>query len=266
MARRRRHTSRRPGASRSAPRRRPAHPPAKPARRWRGPLIGALTVIPVGLGLATALVLLASPVGGDRTGANSGSEGPDSSASPDDFFAAPDDAPTNSPTPTTDPRPTASSDGGASVEEPPASTDEDDAGSGGSGGSDGSGGGSGGSGSTANAVVDLVNDERASAGCDPVRTNDALTQAAEKHSKDMASQDYMAHESPDGTTPDDRAQLEGYDALSGENVAAGHGSPEDVMTGWMNSEGHRENILDCDNEVIGVGEHQNRWTQMFGSA
>ncbi|MBB4930335.1 uncharacterized protein YkwD [Lipingzhangella halophila] len=223
-----------------------------------------MTAVPIGLGLAAALVLLSTPYSRDGTpaGTDAGAEAglPDNSASPnDDFFAAPDDAvPTETPSPTT-------SEHGATARgddqvEMPASPDGSEDTDGDSDGSEGSGGGT-----QVDAVVDLVNEERADAGCDPVSTNGALTRAAEKHSKDMAARDYMAHESPDGTTPAERAQSEGYDAWSGENVAAGYDSPEAVMEGWMNSPGHRRNILNCDNTAIGVGEHQNRWTQMFGS-
>lgn len=209
-----------------------------------------------------ALVLLSTPH--SRDGSSAGDEGglPDSAASPDDFFASPD-GPAQSPSPPAGERtPTMhihdSVEASSSAEPSDSSaepSDDDSADS-----TDASPGDA-----TANAVVELVNEERANAGCGPVRPNDALTAAAEKHSKDMAARDYIAHESPDGTTPADRAAREGYEAALSENVAAGYDSPEAVMAGWMDSAGHRANILNCDNTAIGVGEHRNRWTQMFGS-
>ncbi|RNL86135.1 CAP domain-containing protein [Halostreptopolyspora alba] len=207
-----------------------------------------------------ALVLLSTPHG--RDGSPTGDEGgiPDSAASPDDFFVSPEETPARSPSPPADEHDSTLRDDDR-VEAPSPTEPSDDAteetGDGSSGSSSGD--------TTADAVVELVNEERANAGCAPVRPNDALTRAAEKHSEDMAARGYMAHESPDGTTPADRAAREGYHAWSGENVAAGYDSPEDVMEGWMNSRGHRENILNCENTAIGVGEHRNRWTQMFGS-
>ncbi|WP_017619355.1 CAP domain-containing protein [Nocardiopsis gilva] len=143
------------------------------------------------------------------------------------------------------------------------------------GGSDGAGGSSasdapsssspsGGSSAQTSQVVTLVNSERASAGCGPLRVDDRLTTASQKHSEDMAARDYMAHETPEGKSPQQRAQEAGYTAWSGENVAAGYSSAEDVMDGWMNSEGHRANILNCDFKAIGVGEADGRWTQNFG--
>ncbi|WP_242677281.1 CAP domain-containing protein [Streptomonospora litoralis] len=134
----------------------------------------------------------------------------------------------------------------------------------GGGQSDSSSGGSAPS-TMAQQVVAIANEERADAGCAPLRVDRRLTAASEAHSRDMAERDYMAHETPEGEGPAERAEDAGYDAWSGENVAAGYTSPESVMEGWMNSPGHRANILDCGNTEVGVGETDTKWAQNFGS-
>ena len=121
-----------------------------------------------------------------------------------------------------------------------------------------------------NEVVDLTNAERAKQGCAALRTDERLRTAARRHSVDMDQRDYFSHESPDGTTPWDRMRAAGYDAPAAENIARGYPSPEAVVEGWMNSDGHRANILNCDLKAIGVGVQLGDggpwWTQDFGSA
>ncbi len=121
-------------------------------------------------------------------------------------------------------------------------------------------------------VVTLVNAERKQAGCDPVAVDARLTAAAQAHSQDQADHDSMSHTGSDGSTPWDRARAAGYDQAIGENVAAGYRTPEAVMDGWMNSEGHRANILNCTARAIGVGRAAAAaadgtlyWTQLFGA-
>ncbi|WP_225961714.1 CAP domain-containing protein [Actinomadura algeriensis] len=124
-------------------------------------------------------------------------------------------------------------------------------------------------GTTAARVVALVNAERAEKGCGPVRSNAQLTRAAQGHSADMAARGYFAHTSPDGDDPGDRITAAGYRWRSyGENIAKGQSSPESVMRSWMNSPGHRANILNCGFDEIGVGVVTSGgpyWTQAFGS-
>ncbi|SDD88392.1 Uncharacterized conserved protein YkwD, contains CAP (CSP/antigen 5/PR1) domain [Streptomyces prasinopilosus] len=118
-------------------------------------------------------------------------------------------------------------------------------------------------------VVEIVNAERGKAGCSPVKVNTALTEAAQKHSEDMAASRTMSHTGSDGSSPDDRIARAGYSwSTYGENVAYGYSTPEQVMAGWMASPGHRENILNCAFEEIGVGLAQpgSYWTQDFGTA
>ncbi|MFF9391786.1 CAP domain-containing protein [Streptomyces griseoluteus] len=118
-------------------------------------------------------------------------------------------------------------------------------------------------------IVELVNAERAKAGCSPVALNSTLTKAAQNHSADMAAHNTMSHTGSDGSDPGSRITAAGYQwSAYGENVAYGYSTPEQVMTGWMNSPGHRENILNCSFKEIGVGLAQpgSYWTQDFGTA
>ncbi|MFC9049695.1 CAP domain-containing protein [Streptomyces anthocyanicus] len=148
-------------------------------------------------------------------------------------------------------------------------------GSGSSGGSgSGSGPGSGsGSGSTGGAeaqVLALVNEERAAAGCSPVTANSRLTRAADDYSDVMASSGVMSHTGPDGSTMASRVEAAGYQwSALGENIAQGQADAASVMEAWMNSPGHRENILNCSFKELGVGVHFGDggpwWTQDFGT-
>lgn len=115
-------------------------------------------------------------------------------------------------------------------------------------------------------VTRLTNVERAKAGCGAVRVDARLAAAAQAHSKDMVDRDYFSHTSPDGKGPGDRAAAAGYRRWSGENIAAGYPTPAAVVLGWMNSAGHKANILNCQSKASGVGydDRRNMWTQMFG--
>ena len=122
------------------------------------------------------------------------------------------------------------------------------------------------------AVLELVNVEREQAGCGPVSPEPHLRTAAYLHSKDMADNGYFAHTGLNGSRFWERAQDAGYEGFAaGENIAAGYRSPESVMNGWMNSEGHRNNILNCSHTHLGVGYYYGSgspygtyWTQVFG--
>ncbi|MFH9427885.1 CAP domain-containing protein [Streptomyces sp. NPDC017615] len=118
-------------------------------------------------------------------------------------------------------------------------------------------------------VVELVNAERAKVGCSPVKLNSTLSKAAQDHSADMAAHNTMSHTGSDGSDPGSRITAAGYQwSTYGENVAYGYSTPEQVMAGWMESPGHRENILNCSFKEIGVGLAQpgSYWTQDFGTA
>ncbi|MFD3326040.1 CAP domain-containing protein [Streptomyces sp. NPDC058701] len=118
------------------------------------------------------------------------------------------------------------------------------------------------------AVVALVNQARAQAGCGPVRANPPLAALAGAFSKDMAVRGFFDHTDPDGDTPWDRASQAGLSGLGGENIARGQGDAASVMNSWMNSPGHKANILNCEFRTLGVGAHFASggpwWTQDFG--
>lgn len=115
-------------------------------------------------------------------------------------------------------------------------------------------------------VVDLVNAERAEAGCSAVRVDQRLVAAAQDHSDDMAAGGYLSHTSRDGRSFSDRIEAAGYPSPAAENIAMGMSSAEAVMEAWMSSDGHRRNILNCDITAIGVGLNPDGWywTQNFG--
>lgn len=115
-------------------------------------------------------------------------------------------------------------------------------------------------------MVQLVNQARAGAGCRPVRVDDRLVRAADKHSDDMAERGYFSHDTPEGESFADRIEAEGYPKPGAENIAKGQTSAAQVMDAWMSSDGHRANILNCELTSIGVGLASGEWvwTQDFG--
>lgn len=119
-------------------------------------------------------------------------------------------------------------------------------------------------------VTRLANVERAKSGCGPLTLNSKLGDAAQAHSDDMAERDFFDHTNPDGEDPGDRVTAAGYKwSTYGENIAAGQRTPAAVMDSWMNSSGHRANILNCSFKEIGIGYRQGGggpwWTQNFGA-
>ncbi|PWV82032.1 Uncharacterized conserved protein YkwD, contains CAP (CSP/antigen 5/PR1) domain [Prauserella marina] len=123
-----------------------------------------------------------------------------------------------------------------------------------------------GDGSLTTQVANLVNDERATAGCGAVSIDSRLTGAAQKHSDDMARRGYLDHTTPEGVSFDQRIERAGYPSPAAENIAMGLSSADAVMHAWMSSDGHRQNILNCDIKTIGVGVNSQGWywTQNFG--
>ena len=120
-------------------------------------------------------------------------------------------------------------------------------------------------------VLRLTNIERESHGLPALRWDSRLAVAARKHSEDMAGKGYFSHQSDDGRGLRERLLDEGFTGSAGENIAAGQVSPEDVVEAWMNSEGHRENILLPIFTHLGVGFCYSEsspmiyyWTQDFG--
>jgi uncharacterized protein YkwD len=103
-------------------------------------------------------------------------------------------------------------------------------------------------------VLDLVNQQRQQHGCAALVLSAQLSAAANAHSQDMAVHDLFSHTGADGSTMVSRAEAAGYSySMLAENLAAGASTAAEVMDGWMNSPGHRANILNCDLHELGVG-------------
>ncbi|MEU6865133.1 sigma-70 family RNA polymerase sigma factor [Streptomyces sp. NPDC046876] len=176
----------------------------------------------------------------------SGSASPSASASPSPSASASPSPSAESPSPS--PTPTASKTAPRPAPPAPAPAPQGDAGQ----------------------VIALVNAERAKAGCGPLKEDSQLRAAAQGHSDDMAARNFFSHTNPDGADPGKRTTAAGYRwSTYGENIARGQQTPESVMDSWMNSSGHRANILNCSFKDIGVGIHEGPggpwWTQNFGA-
>ncbi|MDJ1169811.1 CAP domain-containing protein [Roseofilum sp. BLCC_M154] len=127
-----------------------------------------------------------------------------------------------------------------------------------------------------NRVVELTNFQRSQFGLPPLVLNAQLTQAAQVHTQNMAFQDFFSHTGLDGSSVGDRINATGYQASTwAENIGTGYQTPEQVVDGWMNSPGHRANILNANVQEIGVGyfflandtgnvNYNYYWTQVFG--
>jgi uncharacterized YkwD family protein len=103
-------------------------------------------------------------------------------------------------------------------------------------------------------VVDLVNKERAAAGLPALKMNTKLAGVAEKKAEDLRDNNYFDHQSPTYGSPFDMMKQFGITyTAAGENIAKGQKTPDEVMNGWMNSPGHRANILNAEYTEIGVG-------------
>ena len=118
-------------------------------------------------------------------------------------------------------------------------------------------------------VVRLVNIERQKAGLTAFNPSAELSKVARTKSEDMAKNNYFSHTSPNYGSPFDMMKSFGIKyRTAGENIAKGYHTAESVVRGWMNSSGHRANILNPNFETIGVGAYTNSngtiyWTQMF---
>ena len=122
-----------------------------------------------------------------------------------------------------------------------------------------------------NEVVAATNAERRKHGLAPLTVDPRLAAVPHDHSADMVGRAFFSHENPDGAQVWDRAVAAGYRYRKvAENIAAGQRTAAEVVTGWMNSPGHRRNILDGDLTQIGVGHvlggtYGVVWTQVFGT-
>lgn len=115
-------------------------------------------------------------------------------------------------------------------------------------------------------VVDLTNQERAKNGLAALKVDTTLSKMAREKSRDMSANGYFSHTSPTYGSPFDMMKQYGITyRAAGENIAMGQRSPEEVVNAWMNSEGHRKNILSPNFTHIGVGHiaQGNYWTQEF---
>lgn len=115
-------------------------------------------------------------------------------------------------------------------------------------------------------VVRLVNVTRAQNGLAPLTTNWELSRVARYKSQDMVDKHYFSHTSPTYGTPFQMMKAFGLTyRTAGENIAYGQHTPQEVVTAWMNSSGHRANILNASYTQIGVGyvAKGDYWTQMF---
>ncbi|WP_449619868.1 CAP domain-containing protein [Robertmurraya sp. Marseille-Q9965] len=115
-------------------------------------------------------------------------------------------------------------------------------------------------------VIDLTNQERAKGGLPALKADAQLSSVALKKSQDMQAKNYFSHTSPTYGSPFDMMRDFGVTYKSaGENIAQGQRTPQEVVQAWMNSEGHRKNIMSKDFTHIGVGHEAtgNHWTQMF---
>ena len=115
-------------------------------------------------------------------------------------------------------------------------------------------------------VLNIVNQKRQSQGLKPLQMDWELQRVARIKACDMAQKGYFSHNSPTYGSPFDMMKQYGIKFKSaGENIAMGQRTPQEVMQSWMNSQGHRENILKPDFTHIGVGYCQsgNHWVQMF---
>ena len=126
-------------------------------------------------------------------------------------------------------------------------------------------------------VLKHVNQQRAMNGAAPLTMNARLSDAAQKHSEDMARRDFLDHRSPDGRALQDRVASVGYPWRAiAENLAAGMSSPESTVQSWMTSPGHRDNMLSRDYLEAGIGyavpeeggkrpRYSHYWVVVFGA-
>nr|WP_307067832.1 SafA/ExsA family spore coat assembly protein [Alkalibacillus filiformis] len=118
-------------------------------------------------------------------------------------------------------------------------------------------------------VIRITNEMRQQHGLQPLKSDWQLSRVARYKSRDMRDQNYFSHQSPTYGSPFD--MIEQFNVSyrrAAENIAAGQQSPRSVVDSWMNSQGHRENMLDPNMTHIGVGyaeggQYRHYWTQMF---
>ena len=123
-------------------------------------------------------------------------------------------------------------------------------------------------------VLELVNEIRVSEGLGPLVLDIRLATSAQGHSVDMATNNFFSHTGSGDTSAGERMTAAGYPWTGwSENIAAGQSTPESVVNAWMNSQGHRDNILRASSEHVGIGyalsngsAYGTYWTMNFGSS
>jgi hypothetical protein len=122
-------------------------------------------------------------------------------------------------------------------------------------------------------VVKQTNEVRAKNGVAGLKLDPLLSRAAQAKAEDMAARGYFAHQTPDGRTPWDWIEGAGYDFLAAaENLAVGYPTDDGLISAWMESEGHRHNLLNQKYTDVGIGIARGRYkgqetifvVQMFG--
>lgn len=116
----------------------------------------------------------------------------------------------------------------------------------------------------AGSMAAMINQQRAANGLGPLAENARLSSASRAHAQDMVVNDYFSHRGLNGSDLSSRARAAGYNCVAAENIAWGQKSEADVMTAWMNSAGHRRNILLRDAREFGIGRFDNHWVMLLG--
>jgi uncharacterized protein YkwD len=119
----------------------------------------------------------------------------------------------------------------------------------------------------------LVNQARSEAGLEPLTESPVLSEVAEAYSRRMATEGFYGHEDPQGKRASDRIAEAGYLAqMSAENIASGQPDAQTVVEGWLNSPGHRANIMNPEFREIGAGyaytqtpPYHHYWTHLFAT-
>lgn len=112
----------------------------------------------------------------------------------------------------------------------------------------------------------LVNEIRAENGMQTFEWSDDLATVGRNHAEDMYVRNFFSHKNPDNKSPFDRMKEYGISYMyAAENIAQGQKSPQEAVNGWMNSAGHRENILNPNLKKLGVGFYKDYWCQLFSS-
>jgi uncharacterized protein YkwD len=110
----------------------------------------------------------------------------------------------------------------------------------------------------------LANAHRAGVGCGPLQWDNRAGTVAQAHADDMVRRDYFSHTNPEGQSPFDRLRAAGVTYTgAAENIAYGYPTAAAVLQGWLNSDGHRRNLENCEYTHHGVGLNSGKWVEVF---